>query len=127
MDYYDQLWVRIKHLIQSKPIGAPPDWHVVYTVLSPRRNLIRVFENHLVRQSDGDSSDEREIPKSHVIIMAERAISSPTKQYSIDDPNIKPGFVGSIICSLLHHLDAEFSYETGRKLFYHPGRGVEWV
>jgi hypothetical protein len=80
---------------------------------------------HGVTQNDTacpDQLGDNFTPGRERLPFAEHAVEAPNHRYSIADSTITPGYVGSIICSLLHHLKAEFEYQKGRVLVYHPNK-----
>jgi len=116
----DQLWRALEQAIrmQEKADGGRPDEFVVFTSLRQRRrNIIRLQSGELERLSDGTTSKPQKITKADVFSFAHSAMNAPTGRYCIKDPNIKPGRMGSIICTLLALLP-EFEYEPGQILVY---------
>jgi hypothetical protein len=118
---YEQLWQRIIAKIKTQPpTGKKPNEFFVDTVLQPIRNRVQVNDDHLMRLSANSDKPQR-IAKDDVIYFAKQAVDSDDHIYSIADPTIKPGRMGSIICSMLHLLNDEFEYQPGRILVYKGG------
>jgi hypothetical protein len=116
---YDRLWNDLQIAIRDQETSkGNPQEYLVYTKLrQPRCNRVQVFDDHLIRLSDGDSSVPQRINKDDIIEVASWAINAPDHQCSINDPDLKPARMGSIICTMLDLLD-DFEYQPGQVLVY---------
>jgi len=115
----EKLWQELVQAIrQQEPSGGNPNEFLVYTQLQQRRcNRITLFDDHMVRLSDGASSVPQVITKADVATIASWAVDSPDHQFSIKNPKLNPARMGSIVCTMLALLPY-FEYLPGQVLVY---------